>query len=283
MSQAPIRKVIILAAGLGTRFLPMTKAIPKAMLPILDKPVIQYLAEEAIACGITDVIIVAGRGKQAIENHFEHSYELEHELKARGKLDLLESVQAIEKQAKFHYVRQDEALGDGHALLCAKELVEDEPFAVLFGDDIIDGPQPALKQLLSLYKETGTPIICTERVPGDDISKYGVIDPESIDGRRVKVKGLVEKPAPSDAPSDLGVIGKYICSAEVMDYLQQAQASHKDGEIRLIDSFIGMLKDGKDLYALEVEGTRYDTGNRLGLLQANIAFGKKDPSIKDKI
>src|SRR3989338_4289798 len=171
----PVKKAVILAAGLGTRFLPMTKVIPKAMLPILNKPVIQYLVEEAIASGIHEIIIVTGSGKRTIEEHFDPSYELEHELKLRGKEDLLEEVQKLEKAARFVYVPQNEAKGDGHALLCAKELLDEEPFAVLFGDDIIDGPVPALAQLLKVYEETGTPVLCTERVPKERIGSYGVL------------------------------------------------------------------------------------------------------------
>ncbi len=272
-----VRKAVILTAGLGTRFLPMTKAVPKAMLPILNKPVIQYLVEEAIGAGIEEIIFVNGRGSEAIENHFNHSFELEHDLKERGKTDLLEKIQAIEKQAKFVYVRQDEARGDGHAILCAKHLIEDEPFAVLFGDDIIDGPKSAMQQLMDLYNKTGSPVICAERVPKDKISHYGVVGIGEEDGRQVSVASLVEKPSPEEAPSDLGIVGKYICTAEVLNYLEQAEAGHKDGEIRLIDGFKAMLADGKNISALEVEGTRYDTGNPKGWLEANIAFARKDP------
>lgn len=272
-----VKKAVILTAGLGTRFLPMTKAVPKAMLPILNKPVIQYLVEEAIGAGIEEIIFVNGRGSEAIENHFNHSFELEHDLKARGKTDLLKKIQAIEKQAKFVYVRQDEALGDGHAILCAKHLIGDEPFAVLFGDDIIDNPKSALQQLVDLYNKTASPIICTERVPKESISAYGVVGIGEENGRHVTVASLIEKPSAEEAPSDLGIVGKYICTPEVLDYLEKSQAGHKDGEIRLIDGFRAMLKDGKSIAAWEVEGMRFDTGNQLGLLKANLAFGLKDP------
>ena len=272
----PVKKAVILAAGLGTRFLPMTKVIPKAMLPILNKPVIQYLVEEAIASGIHEIIIVTGIGKRTIEEHFDPSYELEHELKLRGKEDLLEEVQKLEKAARFVYVPQNEAKGDGHALLCAKELLDEEPFAVLFGDDIIDGPVPALAQLLKVYEDTGTPVLCTERVPKERIGSYGVLGIASQEGRRIQVASLVEKPKPEEAPSDYGIIGKYICTPDVLHALEHAEAKE---ELRLIDGFRTLLSEGQTLYALEVEGTRYDTGTPLGLLEANIAFAKKYPEI----
>jgi UTP--glucose-1-phosphate uridylyltransferase len=276
----PVRKAVILAAGLGTRFLPMTKVIPKAMLPILNKPVIQYLAEEAVASGIEEIIIVTGIGKRAIEEHFDPSYELEHELLKRGKQDLLAEVQKIEKSAQFVFVRQNEPNGDGHALLCAKDLIGDEPFAVLFGDDIIDAPVPALAQLLTVYKEKGTSVLCTERVPKERISAYGVIAPGKTEGRIIEVKGLVEKPSPEEAPSNLGIIGKYICTPEVLKALSKSQSSHPDGEIRLIDGLMTLLAQGEAIFALEVEGTRYDTGTPQGLLEANIAFAKKTPDLE---
>ena len=272
----PVKKAVILAAGLGTRFLPMTKVIPKAMLPILNKPVIQYLVEEAIASGIHEIIIVTGIGKRTIEEHFDPSYELENELKLRGKEDLLEEVQKLEKAARFVYVPQNEAKGDGHALLCAKELLDEEPFAVLFGDDIIDGPVPALAQLLKVYEETGTPVLCTERVPKERIGSYGVLGIASQEGRRIQVASLVEKPKPEEAPSNYGIIGKYICTPDVLRALEHAEAKE---ELRLIDGFRTLLAEGQSLYALEIDGTRYDTGTPLGLLEANIAFAKKYPEI----
>lgn len=282
----PVKKAVILAAGLGTRFLPMTKVVPKAMLPILNKPVIQYLVEEALASGIHEIIIVTGIGKRTIEEHFDPSYELEHELRSRGKEDLLEEVQKLEKAAHFVYVPQNEAKGDGHALLCAKELLDDEPFAVLFGDDIIDGPEPALTQLLSLYKETESPVLCTEHVPKERISNYGVIGVASQEGRRIQVASLIEKPKPEEAPSNYGIIGKYICTPAVLsalirsEYAQRSESQYKKEELRLIDGFRTLLAEGQALYALEVEGTRYDTGTPLGLLEANIAFAKKDPQFR---
>lgn len=283
MTARPIRKAVILAGGLGSRFLPMTKAIPKAMLPIVDKPVIQYLVEEAISCGIEDIIIVTGRGKRAIEEHFDHSHELAHELSSRGKTEILRKVEAIEALASFAYVREKEARGDGHAILCAKDLIGNEPFAVLFGDDIIDHDVPALQQLMNIYEEVNAPVICAERVPMSRIHKYGVIDPEQTANGHTKVLAMVEKPAAEDAPSDLGVIGKYICTPEVLQNLQAANSSQSDGELRLIDGFIRMLAEGKELYAHQVEGTRFDTGNRAGLLQANVAYALKNPELREKI
>lgn len=286
-----IRKAVFPAAGFGTRFLPVTKALPKEMLPILDKPVIQYLAEEAAASGIEEIIIITGRGKRAIEDHFDHSFELEYNLVEKEKHDLLKKIRDIEKLAKFIYVRQSQPLGDGHAILCAKEIIGDEPFAVLFGDDIVDSETPALSQLIQVYKETGSPVIACEKVDKERISDYGVIDPKtnkklsknnSPESKVIEIKGLVEKPSAKDAPSNLGIIGKYICTPEIFNFLEKAKPSIK-GEIKLIDGFRSMLAAGRDLYALEIEGTRYDTGNKWGLLQASIAFAMKDPDLKRKI
>jgi len=279
----PVKKVVILAAGLGTRFLPMTKAIPKAMLPILDKPVIQYLVEEALDSGLEEIIIVTGYGKRAIEEHFDHSYELEHELRARGKLDLLEAMERIEKRARFVYIRQEDARGDGHALLCARDVIGTEPFAVLFGDDLIDGPKPALCQLLDLYEKTGTPVLCTEEVTADRISSYGVIGIKDRDGRAIEVSSLVEKPRAEDAPSLFGIVGKYVCTPEVLTALAQSSAASPDGEIRLIDGLRTHLAAGNAVHAWEVEGRRYDTGTPWGLLEANMAFAQKDAELKARM
>lgn len=278
----PVKKAVILAAGLGTRFLPITKAIPKAMLPILNKPVIQYLVEEAVASGIEEIIIVTGLGKRTIEEHFDQSYELEHDLKKRGKQDLLEDIKKLEESAQFIFIHQNEAKGDGHALLCAKDLIGDEPFAVLFGDDIIDSETPALAQMLEVYKEKEAPVLLVEQVESVNISAYGVIGIEYKEGRKFTVNQLVEKPTAKNAPSDYGIIGKYICTPEVLTALSHSESGHSDGEIRLIDGFRTLLAESKPIYALEVQGTRYDTGTPWGLLRANIAFAQKDPDMKAK-
>ncbi|EKD48239.1 MAG: hypothetical protein ACD_65C00051G0003 [uncultured bacterium] len=277
-----IRKAVLPAAGFGTRFLPATKTLPKEMLPIVDKPVIQYIVEEAVNSGITEIIIITGRGKRAIEDHFDHSFELEYNLVEKGKTALLKEVKKIEKLAKFIYIRQPEPLGDGHAILCAKEVVGDEPFAVLFGDDIVDGKVPALKQLIDLYEQTKSSIIAVEKIPKGDTESYGVIEPLSSKGRTHEVKSLVEKPKPENAPSNLGIIGKYICTPEIFKHLEKAKSSHKDGEIRLIDGFRSLLKEQK-IYACELEGTRYDTGDKLGLIKATIDFALKRPDLKNDL
>lgn len=278
-----VKKAVILTAGLGTRFLPMTKAIPKAMLPILNKPVIQYLVEEAIDSGIKEIIIVAGFGKRAIEEHFDRSYELENELRVRGKLKLLNDLRKLEKRARIVYVHQADALGDGHAILCAEKLIASEPFAVLFGDDIIDSKTPAIKQLMEVYKKTGSPVLCVEKIAKKEISSYGVIGVESQKDRVIKVKSLVEKPSPNKAPSSYGIIGKYICTPEVLKALKKSKSGHKDGEMRLIDGLRTYLNAKKPIYALEIDGKRFDTGNQLGLLEANLHFGLKDKGIKESI
>lgn len=274
-----IRKAVFPAAGFGTRFLPVTKAQPKEMLPIVDKPVIQYLVEEAVASGIEEIIIVTGRGKRAIEDHFDYSYELEQTLVERGKKDLIKDVRDIAEMAKFVYVRQPEPLGDGHAILCAKEVVGREPFAVLFGDDLVDSKTPALSQLIKVYEKVHAPVIALERINKKDSKKYGMIEPadKSSSGRLHLIKNLVEKPEPQKAPSDLAIIGKYIITPEVMDALEDAKEG-SDGEIRLIEAF-RLLLGKMPIYGYEVEGRRYDTGNKLGFVEATIDFALKRPDI----
>lgn len=270
-----IRKAVFPAAGFGTRFLPVTKSQPKEMLPIVDKPVIQYLVEEAVASGIEEIIIVTGRGKRSIEDHFDYSYELEKTLVERGKRELIKEVRKIPEMAKFVYVRQPQPLGDGHAILCAKEVIGREPFAVLFGDDIVDSAVPALAQLIKIYEEKHAPIIALERIDKKLSKRYGIIESARGNGtgRLHEIKNLVEKPDPKSAPSNLAIIGKYILTPEVMDELEKAEKG-RDGEIRLIDAFRRML--GKTpLYGYEVEGKRYDTGDKLGFLQATIDFALK--------
>lgn len=271
-----IKKAIFPAAGFGTRFLPFTKASPKEMLPIVDKPVIQYLVEEAVASGIEEIIIVTGRGKRAIEDHFDYSYELEQTLVERGKRELIKEVRAIAEMAKFVYVRQPKPLGDGHAILCAREVVGDEPCAVLFGDDIIDGPRPALRQLLEVYEEKKAPVIALEKIDPKFSRRYGIIKPRSSKGVVHEIETLVEKPSASEAPSNLAIIGKYIITPAVFDALQQSPRG-RDGEIRLIDAFRAMLP--AKLWGVEIEGRRYDTGDRLGFLQATFDFALKRPDL----
>lgn len=268
-----IRKAVFPAAGFGTRFLPVTKSQPKEMLPIVDKPVIQYLVEEAVAAGIEEIIIVTGRGKRSIEDHFDYSFELEYTLVEKGKHDLLESIRAIDKLAKFVYVRQPMPLGDGHAILCAKEIVGNEPFAVLFGDDIVDSKVPAIKQLIDNFDETGCSTIGLEEVSREEISNYGVIKGKKIKELLFEVEDLVEKPKPEKAPSNLGIIGKYIVTPEIFKALENSKTSH-GGEIRLIDGFMELKKTQK-IYGKVLQGKRYDTGTKIGLIKATIDFALK--------
>ncbi len=272
-----IRKAVFPAAGFGTRFLPVTKSQPKEMLPIVDKPVIQYLVEEAVASGIEEIIIVTGRGKRSIEDHFDYSFELEHTLVEKGKHELLKEVQDIAKLATFVYVRQPMPLGDGHAVLCAKDIIGDEPFAIMFGDDIVDGPKPALKQLIEAYEKTESSVIALEKIDQKDTEKYGIADPETEidtgDGLLKQLKGFVEKPKPEQAPSNLGIIGKYVVTPEIINALESAAPS-KDGEIRLIDGFM-QLQQTQKIYGYEIQGKRYDTGHKLGLIEATIDFALK--------
>jgi len=268
-----ITKAVFPAAGFGTRFLPVTKSQPKEMLPIVDKPVIQYLVEEAVAAGIKEIIIVTGRGKRSIEDHFDYSFELEHTLVEKGKHSLLKEVRAVSKLAKFIYVRQPMPLGDGHAILCAKEVLGNEPFAVLFGDDIVDYKVPAIKQLMNMYEETGSSVMALQKIDKSESESYGMIKPKSSNGRLHLIENFIEKPKPSAAPSNLGIIGKYVVTPEIIKALEQAKPSHS-GEIRLIDGFIELQKRQK-IYGYEVQGKRYDTGTKLGLLTAGIDFALK--------
>jgi len=277
-----IRRAVFPAAGLGTRFLPATKSQPKEMLTIVDKPVIQYLAEEAAASGIEEIILITGRGKAAIENHFDHSFELEHRLEVSSKYDLLREVRRVSNIAKFIYVRQPHPLGDGHAILCAKEVLGDEPFAVMFGDDIVKNNVPALKQLIDVYEKTGSSVLGLEKIPKKKTTSYGMIDVHSSDGRIHKVGGLVEKPHPEDAPSDLGIIGKYVVTPEIIKALEAAESGHSDGEIRLIDGLARLMKE-QEVYGYEIEGKRYDTGDKFGLVKAIIDFSLEREGLGEKV
>jgi UTP--glucose-1-phosphate uridylyltransferase len=269
-----IRKAVFPAAGLGTRFLPATKAQPKEMLPLVDKPIIQYVIEEAVAAGLTNIIIVTGRGKNAIEDHFDTSYELEKLLEARGKSDLLEQVRAI-SNITVSYVRQGETLGLGHAVLVAKDLVGDEPFAVLLGDDIIDSRVPCMKQMVDVFERKGEPVIAVYQVPRDEIDAYGVIDgaADPEDPRVYRIRDLVEKPRADEAPSDLAIIGRYILTPDIFEALERTPRD-KGGEIQLTNG-IRALKDRRPLYGYRFEGVRHDAGNKLGFLKATVEFALK--------
>lgn len=277
-----ITKAILPVAGFGTRFLPATKAQPKEMLPIVDKPVIQYLVEEAVASGIEEIIFVTGRGKRAIEDHFDTSFELERTLVEKDKHDLLDAVRTISGLAKFSYVRQPEPLGDGHAILCARHLVHpDESVAVLFGDDIIDGKVPAIKQLIDVYEKYTDPVIALCTVPEEDVHRFGVVDPVKIDERLYEIRKFVEKPKTEDAPSNLIAVGKYVITPEIFDKLEDSV--NDKGEIRLANAFVRMIENDRPIYGYEVEGTRYDCGDKFGFVQATIQMGLKHPEIKSKL
>jgi UTP--glucose-1-phosphate uridylyltransferase len=267
-----IKKAIIPVAGFGTRFLPATKAQPKEMLPVVDKPVIQYLVEEAVASGIEEVIFITGRGKRAIEDHFDYSFELEYNLVEKGKKDLLKKVRNISEMASFAYVRQPKPLGDGHAILCAKKLINDEPVAVLFGDDLVDANVPCLKQLMAVFEKYHDSVVALEQVPKEEVFRYGVVSAAKIEPRVFQIKDIVEKPKVREAPSNLIVIGKYIITPEVFEILEKK--SKGSGEIRLADALKELLKT-KPIYGYEFEGRRFDCGDKLGFLKATVEYGLK--------
>jgi UTP--glucose-1-phosphate uridylyltransferase len=270
-----IRKAVFPAAGLGTRFLPATKAQPKEMLPLVDKPIIQYVIEEAVASGLTSIIIVTGKGKNAIEDHFDVSYELERHLAARNQRDLLEQVQAISSMINVSYVRQGEQLGLGHAVLMAKDLVGDEPFAVMLGDDIIDSPVPCMKQMVDVFERYDGPVIAVQQVRGNEISAYGVIDgtAEGDSGRLFRIRDLVEKPKASEAPSDLAIIGRYILTPDIFEELERTPRG-AGGEIQLTDG-LRQRSRRRPLFGYHFEGVRHDAGNKLGFLKATVEFALK--------
>lgn len=268
-----IRKAIIPAAGLGTRFLPATKAQPKEMLPIVDKPSIQYIVEEAIASGIEDIIIVTGRNKRAIEDHFDKSIELEMMLEKNGKKDLLHIVQTVSNMADVHYIRQKEPLGLGHAVLCARKFIGDEPFALLLGDDIIDSDPPCLKGMLDLHERTGTSVIAVQEVPWSDVDKYGIVSPSAEKDGVPYIEDLVEKPDKDQAPSNMAVIGRYVIEPGIFDILEHLPPG-RGGEIQLTDA-LRILNREKQMVAYRLWGGRYDTGDKLGYIQATIEFALK--------
>jgi len=276
-----IRKAIIPAAGLGTRFLPATKAQPKEMLPIVDKPAIQYIVEEAIESGIEDIIIVTGRNKRAIEDHFDKSVELEMMLEEKGNSKLLDIVQAVSNLADVHYIRQKEPLGLGHAILCARKFIGDEPFAVLLGDDILQSDPPGLKQMMNIYEKTETSVIAVQEVPWADVSKYGIVSPaQSVDGYKW-IEDLVEKPDREHAPSNLAVIGRYIIMPEIFHILDGLEPG-RGGEIQLTDA-LRVLNTQQQMAAYLMQAKRYDVGDKLGYIEATIELALQRPDLQDQV
>ncbi|MDA5194707.1 UTP--glucose-1-phosphate uridylyltransferase GalU [Govanella unica] len=275
----PVKKAILPVAGLGTRFLPATKAMPKEMLTVVDKPLIQYAVEEARAAGIEDIIFVTGRGKSALEDHFDHSYELESILAARGKTDVLEDLYSLlPEEGRISYTRQQVPLGLGHAVWCARNLVGDEPFAVILADDLVHAPVPCLGQMVEAYHEVGGNIVAVMDVPRDQTNRYGILSPGAERGRLVEVKGLVEKPAPEVAPSTLSVIGRYILQPEVFGHLSDRQKG-AGGEIQLTDSLARLIGQ-QPFHGFRFDGVRYDCGDKVGFLTANIALALDRPDLR---
>ncbi len=279
-----IRKAVIPAAGLGTRFLPATKAQPKEMLPIVDKPAIQYIVEEIVKSGITDITIVTGRSKRAIEDHFDYSIELEYMLEKKQKLELLKQVREISEYANIYYIRQKEPMGLGHAILKAKHHIGDEPFVVVLGDDIVHSKVPVVKQMLNIRKKfKGGSIIGVQQVPESSVSSYGIIAPGTrFDDRTVKVDNFVEKPAKEEAPSNYACLGRYILEPEIFDYLERVEPG-KGGEIQLTDAILEMIKYGDKVLAYDFEGDRYDIGDKFGYIRANVEFGLRHDDIKEDL
>lgn len=280
MNMKTIKKAIIPAAGLGTRFLPATKAMPKEMLPIVDKPTIQYIIEEAIDSGIEDIIIVTGKHKRAIEDHFDSNYELEDNLAEKEKFDLLAKVRETSNM-DIHYIRQKDPKGLGHAVWCARKFIGDEPFAVLLGDDIVEADMPGLKQLIEQYEETECSIVGVQQVAADETHRYGIIDPSSKEDRRYKVHHFVEKPAPGTAPSNLAIMGRYILTPEIFTYLEKHEKG-AGGEIQLTDA-IQKLNEKQDVYAYDFEGTRHDVGEKFGFVKTTLEFALQDEDIGEDV
>jgi len=272
-----VKKAVFPAAGLGTRFLPATKASPKEMLPLVDKPLIQYGVEEAVASGIDDVVIITGRGKRAIEDHFDVSFELEHELREKKKYKLLKEVERISNMVSFSYIRQRQALGLGHAVLCAEKAVNGEPFVVILSDDIIDSKVPATKQMMRVYAKYQSPVLAICEVSEDEVSNYGVIDGVEVEDGVYQIKDLVEKPPKDKAPSNLAIIGRYILTPDIFDALRRTKPGKGD-EIQLTDGLKDLLSR-RPLYAYKFKGKRYDAGDKLGFLKATVEFAVKDGSL----
>ena len=278
-NQTVIRKAVFPAAGLGTRFLPATKAQPKEMLPLVDKPIIQYGVEEALASGVDNIILVTGRGKNAIEDHFDVSVELETFLEARGKTELLAEIRKISNLINFSYVRQGEPLGLGHAVLVTRALVGEEPFAVILGDDVIDATPPALKQMIDVFRQMQGPVLAIERVPKSDVSAYGIIDGEEVSPGVYRIRDMVEKPPRDEAPSDLAIIGRYILTPDIFPALE-ATATDRTGEIQLTNGLRHLLKE-RPIYGCRIDGVRHDTGNKLGFLKAVVYFALRRPDLAE--
>ncbi len=275
-----VRKAVIPAAGLGTRFLPATKATPKEMLPIVDKPTIQYIIEEALASGIEDILIITGRSKRAIEDHFDRSIELELNLEAGGKISELEMVKKI-SDIRIHYIRQKEPRGLGHAILCAQQFIADEPFAVLLGDDVVDSDVPALKQLIDVYDKTGSSVLGVQEVPQEKVSSYGIVASEPTEeARTFTVKDMVEKPKAAEAPSRLAVLGRYVINPEIFPILEKTRPG-RGNEIQLTDALKVLAKE-QTMYAYNFEGRRYDVGDKQGFLEATVEMALKRDDLRDK-
>ncbi len=275
-----VHKAIIPAAGLGTRFLPATKAQPKEMLPIVDTPTIQFIVEEAIASGIEDIIIVTGRSKRAIEDHFDKSIELEEELKKSKKEELLAQIRDISNMVNIHYIRQKEPRGLGHAIYCAKAFIGNEPFAVLLGDDIVKAEEPCLKQLIRVYDEYKTSVLGVQRVPDSEVSKYGIVAGRQVEDRVYKVNDMVEKPDPDQAPSNIAILGRYIISPAIFSHLETITPG-KGGELQLTDALKSLMHK-EAMYAYDFIGKRYDVGNKMGFLQATVEFALEREDLRDE-
>ena len=275
-----VKKAVIPAAGLGTRFLPATKAQPKEMLPIVDTPAIQYIVEEAVKSGIEDIIIITGKHKKSIADHFDRNIELEMALKEKGKNDLLEIVEDISSLIDIHYVRQKEAKGLGHAIYCARTFIGNDPFAVLLGDDIVVSDKPVIQQMSEIYEKEEKPLIGAQKVPHEDISKYGVVKYDDFDDRVYEVEDLVEKPPAAEAPSDLAIMGRYIITPDIFELLENTEPG-KGGEIQLTDA-LNELAHKRDVQAYEFEGKRFDVGNKLGFLKATVEFALERKELKDE-
>ena len=274
-----VRKAIIPAAGLGTRFLPATKAQPKEMLPIVDKPTIQYIIEEAVASGIEEILIITGRNKKSIEDHFDKSVELEMELEKAGKQEMLDMVRRISDMVDIHYIRQKEPRGLGHAIHCAKSFVGNEPFAVMLGDDVVDSEVPCLKQLIDCFNEYKTTILGVQTVDPKNVDKYGIVDGLHIEDRVYKVKRLVEKPSVDEAPSNVAILGRYIITPQIFEILENTEPG-KGNEIQLTDALETLIKN-EAMYAYDFEGRRYDVGDKLGFLQATVEYALRKKELRD--